>query len=438
MKLTSIGGGSYFTPLLLKGLAGFRDEIKVDQIALLDINQPNVERVAAYCRKLFDDIGLYPVDLVSTIDHQLAIEGSDFIIFTIRVGGLPARVQDEKIPLKYGIGGDETMGPGGFANALRTIPVMVAYAQEIERWAPDAWVIPFTNPEGILTEAILRHSHVKAIGLCTAPFGLLSGIARHLGVSRSSIMLDYIGLTHLGWVSAIRLDGRDILPEVVQTVLVREDYASPYYPADMLVHLKTIPAHWFFTMVGRDYPHWFYHHRQVVEKQRSAPKTRAEELIAMQQELANRDFLSIPIQELEKKRRHQVLDEPVLSLISAIWNNKDEVHILDIPNGGCVPGFEPEMVIEMPARVTRSGATPFAIQDLAPEVRGLMQMLKAYEQLTIRAAMSGSYDAAIQALLPHPIVMAYDIAKPLLDDILEANRPFLPDYWADTVFKKNG
>jgi len=433
MKLTIIGGGSFFTPLLLKGLAAFRDEFRVEQIALLDINQSNVERIAAYCRKLFDDISLYPVDLIPTTDHQLAIEGSDFIIFTIRVGGLPARVQDEKIPLKYGILGDETIGPGGFANALRTIPVMVDYAREIDLWSPDAWVIPFTNPEGILTEALTRHSRVKAIGLCTAPFGLLSGIARHLGVSRSRIRLDYIGLTHLGWVNGIELDGRNILPEVIHSTIAKKGYSSPYYPADMLTHLKAIPAHWFFTIVGRDYPHWFYHHRDVVEKQRNASLTRAEELITMQQEIAKQDFLSIPIKELEEKRRHQVLDEPVLSLISAIQNDKDDIHILDIPSAGCAPGFEPEMVIEMPARVNRSGAAPIAIKEIAPEVRGLMQMLKAYEQLAIEAAVTGSYDAALKALLTHPLVMAYDIAKPLLDDILEANRPFLPACWADTA-----
>ena len=428
MKLTIIGGGSFFTPLLLKGLKKYADEFEIDTVALLDIDEHGVNTIANYCENLFRELDLYPIKLTACTDHQSAIEGSDFIIFTIRVGGLKARAHDEKIPLKYGIVGDETIGPGGFSNSLRTIPVMVAYAKEIERWAPDAWVIPFTNPEGILTEAISRHSRVRVIGLCTAPYGLVDGIAKHLGVKRSDIRVDFIGLTHIGWVSGIYLNERNILPEIIQKAYDM-GLSSASYPIELLRYLKAVPAHWFFSLIRRDYPHWFYHHDKIVKRQKRARMTRAEKLMAMQKDLTSRDFQSIPIAELEERRGHRVLDDPIFSLVSAIHNNKNQVHIVDIPCGGCVAGFSPEMVLEMPARVGSQGANPIPIPEISPEVRGLMQLLKAYEQLTIEAAVTGSYEAALQALIAHPLVMSYEKAQPLLDEILAVNKAYLPDYW---------
>ncbi len=428
MKLTIIGGGSFFTPLLLKGLVNFKEELQVDTISLLDIDRDRVQQIANYCQNLFNEISLYPVKLNASVDHRSAIEGSDFIIFTIRVGGLKARAQDEKIPLKYNVIGDETIGPGGFSNSLRTIPVMIAYAKEIERWAPNAWVIIFTNPEGILTEAIYRYSKVRVIGLCTAPYWLIDGIAKYLGVDRSRIRLDFIGLTHTGWVSGIYLDEKDILQDIIQSSLEKK-LSSTSYPIDLLSHLKAVPSHWFFSLLGRDYPHWFYHHEEIVERQKRAHMTRAEELMVIKKDISGMDFKEIPITELEKKRGHQNIDKPILSLICAIQNNKKQEYILDIPNNGYAPGFSPEMVIEMPAIVDSKGATPIQVTSISPEVRGLMQMLKAYEELTIDAAVTGSYDAALQALIAHPLVMSYKKAKPMLDEILTNNRAFLPNYW---------
>jgi 6-phospho-beta-glucosidase len=428
MKLTIVGGGSILTPLLIDGLRKFADEVPVDVVALLDIDRTSVDRIAAFSRRVVDEGGGRPIDILATTDRQSAIEGSDFILFTIRVGGLPARIQDERIPLMHGIVGDETTGPGGFSLALRTIPVLLDYAHDIERWAPRAWVIPFSNPEGILTEALHRHSKIRVIGLCTAPFGLKRGIARFLGMDPARIELEGIGLTHLGWVRRIRVDGQDILPEVIQRVLAsgKED---ELYPVKLMQLLGTVPGQWFYSLAGYQAPHWYYHRDRVLKRQREAGKTRGEELIGIQASiLPELESGHLTVEGLYQRRGHQALDEPILSLISALHNNKDEVHIVDVPNGGAVPFFDPDAVLEMPARIDREGAHPIPVPDLAPEVRGLMQMLKAYEELTIQAAVEGSYASALRALLAHPLVMSYDIARPLLDELLRAHAEYLPQF----------
>ena len=434
MKITIIGGGSIFTPLLLNGLIKYSKELHVDQVALLDIDIKAAKRIGNYCRYFLQDKFEHPIEIIPTVDHKEAISDSDYIIFTIRVGGLKARINDEKIPMKYGIFGDETTGAGGFSNSLRTIPVIIDYAKEIEKWAPNAWVILFTNPEGILTEAISKNSNVNVIGLCTAPFALLVGLAKYLKVKRSRISLDFVGLTHTGWVRGIFLDGIDIMPNFLKEANIKDvmsaGFKSIYYPIEIIKQLSFIPAHWFYALAGYQVPHWYYHRDRVYQLQKDAGETRGEELLKIQKDLIDDiEDKRININDLKKRRGHQVLDEPILSLISAIQNNKNEIHIVDIPNDGCLSFFDPGAIIEMPALINKTGAHPMPIPNLSPEVRGLMQAVKAYEELTIQAAVKGSYELALRALLAHPLIMSYEISKPLLDDILEANKKYLPKYW---------
>lgn len=428
MKLTIIGGGSFFTPLLLKGLENFQDDFQVQEVALLDINSAAVEQVGDYSQKILNDRLDYPVKILPTTDYEEALSDSNYIIFTVRIGGLESRVKDEKIPLKYGVFGDETTGPGGFSNSLRTIPVFMDYARKIERLAPDAWVIPFTNPEGILTEALSDYSNVNVIGICTAPFALWDGLAKHIGVERSRVSLDLFGLTHTGWVRGIFLDGVDILPNFIHE-RKKSNRDNALYPIEVIEKLDCIPAHWFYSLAGRSLPHWYYHRELLFDQQIEAGKTRGEELMEIMSEIPKDDLLALDIDELEKKRGHQVIDEPILALINALENDKNECHIVDVPNNGCVEGFKENMVIEMPARINSSGATPMPIKKISPEARGLMQSIKAYEELTIDAAIHGSYEKALRALLAHPLTMSFEIVKPMLDDILFANKEFLPDYW---------
>lgn len=429
MKLTIIGGGSIFTPMLLKGLEHFDAELPIRQVSLLDIDDARVQRISSFTRRNLEESRLSHLDIFPTTDHQKAIKDSDFIIITIRVGGLEARVKDEKIPLKYGIFGDETTGPGGFSNCLRTIPILLEYASEIEKWAPDAWVIPFSNPEGILTEAFSRYSNVKVIGLCTAPFGMKQGVGQLMGIDPNNIELDYFGITHTAWVRGIRDGNQDILPGLLAMV-EKQAPRHPLYPLEVMRFLDMYPAHWFYTLAGHEAPHWYYHNEILYDRQKKKGKTRGEELLDVKDEMTgylnDEDFT---IRDLKDMRGHQVLDVPILSLLSAIANDKGERHIVDIPCGGVVDGFDPGSVLEIPAQVDSKGAHPLPMDPISAEVRGLVQMIKAYEELTVEAAASCSYSKALQALIAHPLVMSYGIAKPLLDDILAANKAYLPSRW---------
>ncbi len=428
MKLTIIGGGSVFTPMLADGLHKFTRELPVEEIALLDIDEKTLSTIVPFTERTLAQRNLGDVAVTATTDRQEAIEGSDFVVFTIRVGGMEARVRDEKIPLKYGIAGDETTGPGGFSNALRTIPVMVDYARDIERWAPDAWVIPFTNPEGLLTEAISRATGIQVIGLCTAPYGMWKGISAYLGVDPSRVSVEMLGVTHTGWVRKILVDGSDVLPRIVEEALSK-GAINELYPAEVIGALDAIPGRWFYALLGYETPDFYYHHDRVYQKQQEAGKTRGEVLIEMRKSFPDLSDENTTIQDLFNWRGHQIMDEPILSLMSAIWNDKNEIHVVDVANNGALEYFDPRAVIEMPAVIGKSGARPQPIEGLSPEVRGLMQSIKAYEELTVRAAVEGSYALALRALIAHPLVMSYEIAKPLLDDILAANEGLLPAYW---------
>ncbi len=429
MKLTIIGGGSIFTPLLLDGLHRYTGQLSFDEVALLDIDLRAAERVAAFTRRSLARHEVTAPQIRPTSNHQQAIEGSDFIVITIRVGGLTGRAQDERIPLRFGILGDETTGPGGFSNALRTIPVMIDYGSEIERWAPRAWVIPFSNPEGLLTEAMTRHTGVRAIGLCTAPYGLRMGAALLLGVEPRRVQADMIGVTHTGWVRSITVDGAEVLPRLVEQLLAQASEGS-LYPPQVMQALEAYPAHWFYSLLRSEVPHFYYHARRTYERLAAQSQTRAEVLIQKQKEIQPQlESADFTVGELATLRGHPILDEPILALMSALHNDADEVHVVDVPAGDAVPGFEPEAVIELPARIDARGAHPLPVARLPAEVRGLMQMIKAYEELTVEAATRCSYAIALRALLAHPLVMSYETAKPLLDEILEANRPYLPARW---------
>jgi 6-phospho-beta-glucosidase len=419
--------------MLLNGLQDYRDELQFDQIVLLDIDTEALNRITAFMHRSLSPALLDRIDILPTTDHREAIEGSDFIVITIRVGGMAARVQDEKVPMKYGILGDETIGPGGFSNALRTIPVLLDYAREIEQWAPEAWVIPFSNPEGLLTEAISRNSAIKVIGLCTAPFGMKQGLGKMLDLDPDLIELDYFGVTHTAWLRGIKVDGRDMLPTLLEKV-AKSDIADELYPQAMMQAIDMYPAHWLYTLAGYEAPHWYYHHNRVFKRQIEAGRTRGEELIEKQGEMLELlENEKSTIADLTKMRGHQVLDVPILSLLSAIANDKSERHVVDIPCGDAVQGFPPDMVLEIPARIDASGAHPIPVDPLPAEVRGLVQMIKSYEELAVRAAVGYSYDLALRALIAHPLVLSYDIAIPLLHDILIANKPLLPDAWHDHI-----
>ena len=417
MKVTVIGGGSTYTPELTDGFIKRAGELAVDTIVLMDIDEKRLEIVGGLAKRMMRKAGL-PTKIVLTTDRREAMEGADFVISSIRVGLMEGRILDERIPLKYGVVGQETTGPGGFAMALRTIPVMLDYAKDIVKWSPNAWLINFTNPSGIITEAVSKYSEAKVIGLCNVPINMLGGIAKALNVEEKKILLDYVGLNHLSWIKGVYLEGKDVLPEMIEKM---KELAEGF-DLELIKTLHMIP-NW--------YLHYYYDTDKVVEEMKKAKKTRGEETL----EIENKCLEIYKDQNLEEKpkllekRGGARYSDAALSLVSAIVNNKNEIHIVNIPNKGAIKDFSNNAVVEIPAIVNSTGPHPITIGEVPPEIEGLMHAVKAYEELTIEAAIRGSREMALKALLIHPLVPSFDVAKKILNDLLEAHKKYLPKFF---------
>lgn len=462
IKFAVIGGGSSYTPELVDGIIARRDVLPLGELALVDIpaGREKVEAVAALARRMLERAGLAAAGgggarVTVTFDPREAIAGADFVVSQFRVGGLRARVSDERIPLAYDIVGQETTGPGGFAKALRTVPVALEIARHVRELAPEAWIMNFTNPAGIVTEAILTHggsacggtsgaaagaagaSGVKCLGLCNVPISLQRAICKHLGVEPWRVEVDLVGLNHLGWITAVRFDGQDILPMILSLPVVEEQFVQNIPGAKgirpLLDALRMLPS---------PYLQYYYFHDQLLAKERediaSGKGTRGEQVIAVERDLFARyqdpDLAEKP-PELDRRGGAYYSEAALDVMVSLVGGaaptpggNQDR-HIVNVLNGGTHPELPADAVIETPCRVGPDGARPVGGGPLPPAVRGLIQQVKAYEQLTVEAAVTGDRHTAFLALLNHPLVRGVDTARGLLDDILDANRDYLPSYW---------
>jgi 6-phospho-beta-glucosidase len=424
VKICVIGAGSTYTPELIEGFIEARDELPVDQLALMDIDAGKLHIVGSLARRMVAASGR-DIAISLTDDRQQAIEGASFVINQIRVGGLSARVLDEKIPLAFGAIGQETTGPGGFAKALRTIPVALSIADEMEKSAPGAFLINFANPAGLVTEALLRYRSVPAIGLCNLPIGAEMHIASHLGIARSRLRLDWIGLNHLNWIRGATVDGRDVWPQVFAAVLeqacdcLEEDRD---FSEGLLETLGMIPC---------AYLKYYYQREEMLEKLKHAPRTRGEEVQEIEKNLLAlyQDPQLARKPELLEKRGGAYYSKAAVSLISAIANDRREVTIVNTWHRGAVPGLPDQTVAELPCVVAGDGPHPLAGEALPLPVRGLVQAVKAYEELAVTAAVEGDRRAALQALLAHPLVPSFEAAHGILDALLEAHRPYLPQFF---------
>ncbi len=421
-RICVVGAGSTYTPELVEGFIKRREELQVSQISLMDIDAGKLEIVGSLARRMITKSGL-PAKVVLTTDRREALEGADFVITQIRVGGLEGRSKDESIPLRFGLIGQETTGPGGFAMALRTIPVMLDLARDMEAVAPRAWLINFTNPSGLITEALHRHSRVRTIGLCNAPITIRNRIATALGVSGERIWLDYFGLNHLGWVRTVYLDGCDVTEDVLARMVSGEaaNLAGYAFNSRLIEALGMIP---------NGYLQYYYHSEKVLEKLLSAGGSRADTVMKIEKELL--DLYRNP----ELKEKPKILEQrggawysdAAVALINAIANDRKETHIVNVPNQGALGGLPDGAVVEVPTLVKSSGAHPLILGDMPAAVRGLVQSVKAYEELTVQAAVTGSRQTALLALVAHPLVARADIADRLLGAILEANSFYLPQF----------
>lgn len=424
LKIAVIGAGSSYTPELVEGFVEARSELNVARIAMMDIDERKLAIVGGLAGRMLEAADV-DVELELTTDRQRAIEGAHYVINQIRVGQMAARILDEKIPLRFGVIGQETTGPGGFAKALRTIPVALDIARDIQRLAPGAFLLNFTNPAGLITEALLRYGEVPVIGLCNLPIGIEMRLAQALGVDRKRITIDHVGLNHLNWLRGVWVDGRDIWEQVFQRALEEARQGSEDdwgFSAELLETLQCIPC---------GYLNYYYNHDRVLAKQLKAEKTRGEEVLEIERQLMEmyQDPNLREKPKLLEKRGGAYYSKVAVSLISAIENNKNEVHVVNTLNRGAIPNLPPDVVVEVPCVIGAGGARPLVTAPMAPQIAGLTQQVKAYEVLAAKAGAEGDRRAALQALLAHPLVPSFSAAKGLLEALLEAHRPFLPQFF---------
>ncbi|WP_159739616.1 6-phospho-beta-glucosidase [Vibrio atypicus] len=430
IKLAIIGGGSSYTPELVEGVLNRLDVLPVKQMHFVDIEAgfDKLEIIASLAKRMIKKAGA-DIDVIADFDRRAAIKDADFVMTQFRVGGLAARASDEKIPLKYDVIGQETTGPGGFAKALRTIPVILDICRDIEELSPDAWMLNFTNPAGLVTEAVNKYTKVKSIGLCNVPVSMQMMIAEMMECQPKDLQLEFAGLNHLVWVHKAWLKGQDITQQVLTKVgdganfSMKNIWEEPWDPT-FLNALGAIPC---------PYHRYFYQtDAMLAEEKLSAEQqgTRAEQVMQTEAELFKlyqQPQLDHKPQQLEE-RGGAYYSDASLNLVDAIYNNRNSLHVVNVPNKGAIHHLESDAVIECTAVVGSWGAKPLAVGSLSPKISGLLQQVKAYEQLAIEAAVHGSYDDALMALSNNPLVPDIGRAKSILDEMLEHNAPYLPQF----------
>lgn len=440
MKVAVIGGGSVYTPELARGLIHLKDRLPVREFVLVDIpeGRERLEAVSGLVRRMFHASGL-AVDLTTTEDRRRALEGAAFVVNQFRVGGLSARRLDETIPLRHGLIGQETTGPGGFAMALRSVPEAVAIARETLELAPDAWLVNFTNPSGLVTEAILSGvPGIRAVGLCNIPLILQRGVAASLGVPAEDVTLHMIGLNHLSW-ARLDLRGEDITSRILTSDLgVQKLVANiPGLDADDR-SVRSLLA--LMRRLGRiPNPYLRYYllpQAMFAEEARAAREgrgTRADEVMRTEKVLLERyrdPSLTEAPEELGQ-RGGAWYSEAAVMVMDALRNGGHPPQVVNTPNHGATPDMPEDAVLEVDAEMGPDGIHPVPHGALPPEMRGLMQAVKAYEELTIQAATTGDRTTALQALASHPLVPDLGTADALLSELLEAHRPNLRAFFPE-------
>ena len=421
MKLTVVGGGSTYTPELIDGFARLRDTLPVEELVLVDPAPERLELVGGLARRIFAKQG-HPGRIVTTDDLDAGVEGADAVLLQLRVGGQAAREQDETWPLECGCVGQETTGAGGLAKALRTVPVVLDIAERVRRTNPDAWIIDFTNPVGIVTRALLQAGH-KAVGLCNVAIGFQRKFAGLLGVTPTDVHLDHVGLNHLTWETGVRLggpEGENVLPKLLgeHGDAIAADLSLPRV---LLDRLGVVPSY---------YLRYFYAHDEVVRELRTKP-SRASQVAEMERELLKM-YADPALDEkpaLLAKRGGAYYSEAAVDLAASLLGGGGSPYqVVNTYNKGTLPFLPDDAVIEVQAAVGAKGATPLAVQDVDPLYAGLMANVTAYEDLALEAALRGGRDRVFRALLSHPLIGQYEYAEALTDQLIAHNREHLA--WA--------
>ncbi|MFB7179939.1 6-phospho-beta-glucosidase [Streptomyces sp. NPDC056257] len=421
MKLAVVGGGSTYTPELIDGFARLRDTLPVTELVLIDPATDRLELIGGLARRILARQG-HPGRVTTTADLDAGVDGADAVLLQLRIGGQAARLQDETWPLECGCVGQETTGAGGLAKALRTVPVVLDIAERVRRANPNAWIIDFTNPVGIVTRALLRAGH-KAVGLCNVAIGLQRKFAALLDLAPGDIHLDHVGLNHLTWELGVRRggpDGEDLLPGLL-AAHGEAVAADLRLPRAVLDRLGVVPSY---------YLRYFYAHDEVVRELGTKP-SRAAEVAAMERVLLA--LYGDPALDekpaLLAKRGGAFYSEAAVDLAASLLGDSGPaLQVVNTYNNGTLPFLPDDAVVEVQARVDASGPRPLPAPRLDPLYAGLVSHVSAYEDLALDAALRGGRERVFKALLAHPLVGQYDLAEGLTDRLLAHNKEHLP--WA--------
>jgi 6-phospho-beta-glucosidase len=410
VKVAVVGAGSTYTPELVSGLGRERDAIDVREVVLHDIDAERLEVVGGLAQRMLDRQG-YAGRLEQTGDLDRALEGADYVLVQIRVGGQEARLRDETVPLACGCIGQETTGAGGLAKAFRTVPVVLEIAERVrERAADGAWIVDFTNPVGIVTRSLLDAGH-RAVGLCNVAIGVQRTCARLLGVEPERIVVDQVGLNHLTWVRAVRVDGEDALPRLLDDQGDELSGLAGGLPRELLERLGAIPSY---------YLRYFYAHDRVLAEQ-LGEKPRAAQVMEIERALLEmyRDPQLTEKPALLEQRGGAFYSEAAVGLVRSLATGDDRVHEVDVRNAGTLAGLAEDDVVEVPAWVGRDEIAPLPQRPLAPELLGLVQHVAAYERLAAQASAAQDLELARKALLAHPLIGQHALVEELLEPLLE-------------------
>jgi 6-phospho-beta-glucosidase len=451
-KVTLIGGGGVRTPLVVFGVNESAAHLGVEEMVLYDLDEERAKVMCELGRALIArEGGTLKLRVASTLED--AIAGATFVLTAIRVGGIKARAIDERISIDNGYPGQETTGPGGVAMGLRTAAIAIEYARLIERLAPDAWMINFTNPAGLITQAVSHNTSVRVIGICDTPTELFHRIALALGAPPEEVHCDYVGLNHLGWVRRILLRGED----VTARLLADDDallslYQAKLFDFEMLRTLKLIPTEYLF---------FYYSRRRALANQISAGATRGEEIAKLNEDLFLRlasaiaagkpgDALSTYVDYLNQRsgsymqleasagtafdKSHALTDDPfrvatgyhriALDVMNALCGEEPRRVVINVRNHGAIPDVEYEDIVEAPCAISKHAIVPESCGALPEDVRGLVLAVKAYERAAIHAAVTGSADYARKAMLLYPAIGEWEPSEALLREFAARSPDF--------------
>lgn len=425
MKIATIGGGSTYTPELAQGFIERCERLGLREWWLMDVDGERLNTVGGFVERMVAATG-DPFQVHLTTNRRAAIEGAAFVTTQVRVGGMAARREDEYLGRRWNLVGQETTGIGGMAKGLRTVPVIGSIAEDMRTHCPDAWLINFANPSGLVTEALQRYvPQVRSVGLCNGPIGYQMEIAKRMGLANPfDVHLDYLGLNHLSWIRGARVGGQDIWPQVFAEALqAARDDDDPSIPAAVLERLG---------VVCTSYLRYYYRTSSVLREQAKNEPSRAERVMGIEGKLlaqyADPSLNTVPPELMQRGGAYY--STVAVRLIEAIALDLGEVHIVNTRQAGVVPGIPPDWVMELPCRVSHDGIRPLPITPLPLFAEGLLRAVKSYELLAADAALTGDRDVALQALIAHPLGPDVDQAPDVLKDMLTIHRSHLEPFWA--------